>query len=441
MSEIENDFHGSPEQNKKAREPAKEANSQHQDKSLPEPPGSDSPEGDVQDCKDSHSIPPVDNSSFEQLFVQKLYGAKYDLPNDGVKSDDPAPRSTLDNQPEKTLPSIDLTYFDLIKENRRDQVTLAQEDVDHDLVGALAENLNNRDQFSTPVVEEIAQESLRQDQFVHLHHSQKSQIPGFWTRAAMPGSAMVLAIVVVSGVFVKSRGIPAVFEENPRIAQVASLIGLKSTTSIGAKPIDEVSLTDGQQSSEAVNMTEFVPPPVLPDASDAAKQAQDKQRDVERTVKIDKLNTKLKIVRAYQSSRQRAYDVAGLEKKPDLLDEVTTIQAETSSLEQKIASLQPSQSVVQTTTGAASGKSRDDIKPTVATAATPVVIPKTRSRETVELAMASAPGLYLLEPDKRSRLKAKLVNGDCLVPALSSVFPQVPALVMRDLVRQFEGQC
>ncbi len=440
MSEFENNFHGSPEQNKKDSEPAKEANSQHQDKSLPEPPGSSSPGGNAQDRKDRNSIPSVDNSSFEQLFVQKLYGAKYDLPSD-VKSDDPAARSTLDDGPEKTLPRIDPMYFDLIKENKRDQVTLAQEDVDHDLVGVLAENLNSRDQLSTPVVEEIPQASLRQDQFVHLHHSQKSQIPGFWTRAAMPGSAMVLAIVVVSGVFVKSQGIPTVFEENPRIAQAASLIGLKSITAGDKKTIAEISLTDGQKSSEAVNMTEFVPPPVLPDANEAVKQAPDKQRDVERAVKIDKLNTKLKIVRAYQSSRQRAYDVAGVEKKPDLLDEVTKIQAETSSLEQKIASLQPPQSVAKTTTGAASGAGRDDIKPTVATAATPLIIPKTRSRETVELAMASAPGLYLLEPNKRRWLKAKLVNGDCLVPALSSVFPQVPALVMRDLVRQFEGQC
>ncbi len=412
--------------------------------------------------------------SFETTRETELYKMNFE-PVDGdggdTSQDDMAGAEIAkEDREEIKLPKIDSNYFDLIKAGRRDQITLEPEDVDHDLIAELAKSLSCRDQIPAAGFENDAGADRFQNQSAHTDRLQNSRPPGLWTRRVKFGSAALLAAGALAVLLVNSQELPQGSEENTEVALASNFID-QNADPVTPDPVtpDPVATekspaiylpSAGVENSEASSVTRFVPAPVPADVSEitsAPDSVPVSQADVERALKIETLSKNLKIVRAYLSSRQLAYSDAALDEKPKMLEEVTKIKSELTSLVEKINALQspditaPSTVIAgitpapgeieKTTLEAISQSDSDGVDVAVVQPAASLKNSKTRNPEKVELALAAMPGLYRLQPVSRSRLKSKLISGECLVPALSSVFPQVPALVMRDMVRQFEGQC
>ena len=167
------------------------------------------------------------------------------------------------------------------------------------------------------------------------------------------------------------------------------------------------------------------------------------------------LRVNLKMTEAYLVRLKQSIQNAKPNEAEPLLVEASDVQNEIDNLKRELLALNPETGVV--------GKSAEkvavnafapiDEKPEAATAAIAAALVKPESETSlsenikprnpaqVELAMSATPGLKLLDSLQRERLKQQLVAGECLVPALRGVFPQVPVLVMRDLVQQLEEGC
>ncbi len=460
MSETVNDYHGYSRKNRKCSTPLKKPKPKPSEKS---PPGTLKPEFSrrvTQQFQNLQSEFEDDNSSFGSSREHEHFKINVELGDgdggDASKDDVPVSQAADDRQ-EIKLPRIESNYFDLIEAGRRDQITLEPEDVDHDLIAELAKSLSCRDPIPAADFEKDPITSRIQGQSVHPDILKNSQHPGFLTRRVKFGSAAMLAAGALAVLMVNSQELPGGGEEPTEVALATSVISLKPDPVALEKPPATPSLSAEVKNSEASSETRFVPAPVLADVSETISQPESvsvSQADQERAIKIENLNKNLKIVRAYLSSQQLAYSDAALDEKPKLAEEVTKIKSELTSLVGEINALQPPVIVAPPTEVAEiipvpgeiekialeaipEGDS-DDVDVAIVP---PVTVSKPRNPAKVELALAAMPGLYRLQPAGRSRLKEKLISGECLVPALSSVFSQVPALVMRDMMRQFEGQC
>ncbi len=469
MSETINDIHGYSRKNQKCSTPLKKTKLKTSDKPLPEALKPKFSRRVTQQSQNHQPRLEDENLSFEATRENELYKTNVaPVDDDGVaasQDDKAGAEIAKEDHEEIKLPKIDSTYFDLIKAGRRDQITLEPEDVDHDLIAELAKSLSCRDQIPAAGFENDAGADRFQNQSAYADRLQNSQPPGLWTRRVKFGSAAMLAAGALAILLVNSQELPQGSDENTEVALASNFID-QNADPVAADPVateksPAISLQSaGVENSEASSATRFVPAPVPVDVSETTPQPDSvsvSQADVERALKIETLSKNLKIVRAYLSSRQLAYSDAALDEKPKMLEEVTKIKSELTSLVEKINALQSPDIAAPSTEIAGITPAPGEIEKT-ALAAIPegdsnsvdiaVVQPaaslrnrKTRNPETVELALATMPGLYRLQPVSRSRLKSKLISGECLVPALSSVFPQVPALVMRDMIRQFEGQC
>jgi len=471
MSETVNDYHGYSRKNQKCSTPLKKTEIKSSGKPPPDALKPEFSRRVTPQSQNRQAGLEDDNSSFGATHEHELYKMNFEpVDGDGVvaskdgvvasKDDMAAAQIATENPQEIKLPKIESTYFDLINAGRRDQITLEPEDVDHDLIAELAKSLSCRDQIPSAGFENDAGADRLQNQSVHTGPLQNLRSSSFWTRPVKFGSAVMLAAGALAVLLVNSQELPGGSEENTKVALASNLIGLNADPVAIEKPPAISLLSAGVKNSEASSVTRFVPAPVPVEVSETTSQPDSvsvSQADEERAFKIETLNKNLKIVRAYLSSRQLAYSDAALGEKPKLLEEVTKIKSELTSLVEKINTLQSPATIAPSTKIAGITPAPGEIEKT-ALAAIPegdsdgidvaVVQPvasskirKSRNSEKVELALAAMPGLYRLQPVSRSRLKAKLIRGECLVPALSSIFPQVPALVMRDMMRQFEGQC
>ncbi len=466
MSETVNDYHGYSRKNRKCSTPLKKTKPKRPDKSTPDTLKPEFSRRVSQQFENRQSSLEVDNPSFGGTPEHELFKVSSE-PVEGIggdASEDKVSDATTaaDDPQEIKLPKIESAYFDLIKAGRRDQITLEPEDVDvdHDLIKELAKSLSGRDQPPSADLEKKPVADQMRNQRVDIDRLQASSASDVWARRVKFGSAAMLAAGVFVVLLVNSQELPRESDKNTEVALATNFIGVKPDPVVMEKITAASSLPAEVKSSEAASVTRFVPPPVPADVSEAKpqpKNAPDSQAEQARTIKIENLNKNLKIVRAYLSSQQLAYNEATLEEKPQLLQEVTKIKSELTSLVGKINALQapavinPPTQIARITPAPGEIKkvelgaiSEGDSGSAGATVALPVTSSKPRkprNPKKVELALAAMPGLYRLQPVSRNRLKAKLISGECLVPALSSVFPQVPTLVMRDMIRQFEGQC
>jgi len=466
MSETVNDYHGYSRKNRKCSTPLKKTKPKWPDKSPPDTLKPEFSRRVTQQFQNHQSELEVDNPPIGSTPEHEPFNVS-SKPVDSIEvnaSEDKVPASTAaaDDPHEIKLPKIESAYFDLIKAGRRDQITLEPEDVDveHDLIRELAKSLSGRDQIPSADLEKEPDASRMRNQRVDIDRLQNSPAADVWARRVKFGSAAMLAAGVLVVLLVNSQELPKGVDENIEVALATNLVGLKPDPVVMEKITAASSLPAGVEKPEAASVTRFVPPPVLADVSEAKSQPDnvpDNQADQARAVKIENLGKNLKIVRAYLSSQQLAYSEATVDEKPEMLEEVTKIKTELTSLVEKINALQtpavtappteiaritPAQGEIEKTVlGVISEGDSDGIDVAVVQPAASSKIRKTRNPAKVELALATMPGLYRLQPVSRSRLKSKLISGECLVPALSSVFSQVPALVMRDMIRQFEGQC
>ena len=387
----------------------------------------------------------------------------------------PTQQTSLDNST-KNEPhtKIESAYFDLIQEKTPDQAEKPNEVVDDDLVSILAQSLNDRDQYAAPTFENNLAPNLQQSQSGSVDHRHQAAKPGFWTWRVMLGSIVMIGALTAGGTLVKTQGFPNIFKKMITTSQSSGngitepLLGSYSeenTTGDTTSPNTPIKST-------ALFETDFVrTPPVakieenttktihdrIPTSEPDPKPIISKEPEKKNDATVENLTVKAKSVRTLLSSMQNAYSVSSLEKKPDLLAEITKMQGVISSLEQKINTLGSSQPLVQTAKleiSALTTKTpvpektmkppvtqRDEVKPSGMSPAKMSAKPIPRDPKTVEKALASIPGILHLKPKTRKYLKVKLISGECLVPALSSVFLQVPVLVMRDMVRQLNDQC
>ena len=474
MSETVNDIHGYPRKNRNCSTPLKKTKSKWPDKSPPDTLKPEFSKRVSQRFHNRQSSLEVDNPPFGDASGHEVFKMSSE-PVDGIGGEALENKASEavtagDDPQEIKLPKIESEYFDLIKAGRRDQITLEPEDVEvevdheHELIKELAKSLSGRDQGSSADLKKEPVADQMRNQRVDIDRLQKTPASDVWARRVKFGSAAMLAAGIFVVLMVNSQEFPKESDNNTEVALATNFTGLKpdpvvmekiaAASSLPAEVPAEV------KGSEAANVTRFVPPPILADVSEAKSRPDNgpgSQAEQARVIEIEKLSKNLKIVRAYLSSQQLAYSEAALEEKPLLLQEVTKIKNELTSLVEKINALQapavidPSTQVARISPAPGEIKkvelgaiSEDDSGSAGATVALPVTSSKprkTRDPEKVELALAAMPGLYRLQPVSRSRLKEKLISGECLVPALSSVFQQVPTLVMRDMMRQFDGQC
>ncbi len=176
---------------------------------------------------------------------------------------------------------------------------------------------------------------------------------------------------------------------------------------------------------------------------------------MEPEVELDVLNVNLKMTEAHMDKLKREIASGEQADTANLQAELIQVHAEIDDLNQKIATFGSSSSdpkVVKTSAYLADGKpaedpyvasSRNSLDISAAGSSTqPITLQKSktpRDVNLVEVAMASTPGLNFLTNSERQILREKLISGDCLIPALTAVFPQVPVLVMRDMVQKFDS--
>ena len=65
----------------------------------------------------------------------------------------------------------------------------------------------------------------------------------------------------------------------------------------------------------------------------------------------------------------------------------------------------------------------------------------TRDANTVRNALADMPGFSRLTPDKQSDLASRLENGECVADALKASLGRVPAIALRNLIRDLGSKC
>lgn len=498
MAESVSEYHEIPRKYENNNNPAESEDTQPFDNSSSGRIKSDEPILSGQQVPDPVLLPKVDNSSFERMLEHELFGDKLNPAND-VGSGSPPPQDTapiqgsapvqdeapiqtpLNNPPEWVTPKNEPSYYDLIMENPGDQATAGTQNLDHDLVDVLVKNLNEREQFTAPKLEQNSDFNQFTDPATGVYHEQFTPPRSFWTGRAMFASSAIVIILLAAGISIKNYGISGVFDGISRVAQAANLVqppsGKLPAEKAGARPL----LAVQEGGAAELHVADFVSAPqpaamavektkkIFVDRLPAATPDQ-KSGDA-RAAKIKGLNVRLKAVKTLLSSLQNGYAKASPEKQPALMEEVIKAQSVITALKDEIAVLSPDRKIAlaanvqsataQTATAPTAGEAdKPDAKIIKTTALdaveavpetnspvidrpapSPAIIPKPRDPATVELAMASTPGLYRLERLARDRLKTKLVNGECLVPALSSVFPQVPVLVMRDMVRQLDDQC
>ncbi len=441
----------------------------------------------------------------KELFNANYDPASWGAANDVGGNDLPSKMAKDDPKEKETSKIETAYIDLLKKVRQRENAAPVGEELDHHLVGVLAKNLNGREQSAVPGAEDNLKKDYYQEQFAHLYQKQNMRKNGFWTWRKTLSSALMLGVVASLGYVVKTQGLPGALEEITKVAQAASLIAPQSTTAAPNRTAGAALPGSSEAISVVEFINEPAQPGVNVQANrqnggvgQRQLSALDNKPEIKQVNSIDNLNAKLKEVSAYQRSLQLAYNIANPEIMPKLLEEITKTQREITSLEQEIAVFaippkifeQPAGQGKTEITLAAKPKSAvtdnliettsETILPETSIAKTiitepkvtearitearvteprvtepevslkkvaiaaplpPAKVSKARDPKAVELAMASTPGLYRLEQTRRDQLKAKLVNGDCLVPALSSVFPQVPVLVMRDMVRQLNNQC
>jgi len=471
MSELVNEYH--PAANRSSTKREKGNNPAQTAYAPPDSLNSDGRRFVSRQFQDHDLIPEIDNPSLELMLEQELCEVKGDPVNEVAGVEYP-PQTTTDERLESTrqqaAQKFEKACFDLIKETQQNQAAPVEEDFDQDLADVLARNLNGQDQFDAAAFKETPAANYNQVRPARVFHEQNTPVSSFWTWRAALGSALMLITMVAGGVFMSTQGVSGISEEIARVAKAVNPVQPQSTTGTAEKETAGSLLSGQLEGSEVLHGAEFASAPVP--AVIAVENWQEgvldrmqtpapaKQADTERAIEIKSLNVKLNVVQAHLGSLQLAYSVTGPDRMPKLLEETARAQGEISSLENQIATLKPRQAAAQTSrtggtvktlrvipkgtvpgelanTGLASAGGDDNSS----IARTSSNTPKARNPEAVELALASTPGLYLLEQSGRDALKTKLINGECLVPALSSVFTQVPVLVMRDMVQKLDGQC
>ena len=102
------------------------------------------------------------------------------------------------------------------------------------------------------------------------------------------------------------------------------------------------------------------------------------------------------------------------------------LETENAGLRQTIASLQARQA-----------KPRDDTPPTRNDGGDP----NTRDAGAVKEALADMPGYSRLTADKQLELSSRLENGECVADALKAALGRVPAVALRNLIRDLGSKC
>ena len=65
----------------------------------------------------------------------------------------------------------------------------------------------------------------------------------------------------------------------------------------------------------------------------------------------------------------------------------------------------------------------------------------TRDADTVRNALADMPGFSRLTSDKQGDLAARLESGECVADALKATLGRVPAIALRNLIRDLGSKC
>ena len=172
---------------------------------------------------------------------------------------------------------------------------------------------------------------------------------------------------------------------------------------------------------------------------------------------LDVLTVNLKLTEAYYARLKQAIEAGKPGQTTELEAEADKVQQEIDSLRSNLLAVHngtpgADRSIAAATTGfqnallpeLAGGSGTSTALAAIEQQTNPEPRPvskQPRNAVRVAQAMEGTPGLQLLDQLQRETLRQKLVSGECLVPALSSVFPQVPVLVMRDMVRQLDEGC
>lgn len=294
-----------------------------------------------------------------------------------------------------------------------------------------------------------------------------------WKWRAALGSTVILVALTATGSMLRVQDHPAI---SGKIETLTGLVNPQTTETASTEVNVEEVLPNkiaGLSETSISGFTDTAEPLVTPVADGQTELASSTPQTSSATEpvvsgenELDVLKVNLQLEEAHMAGLRKALDTETAENLPKLLEDTVKSQGQIISLKKQIAALQlgtdTSQSATDTPEAAiarivepeaAGGQQASDTNAWDSTlvaykaepeATDPLLVPeksKTRDPAAVELAMNATPGLLALDATQRQQLSEKLVNGECLVPALSSIYSQVPALVMRDMVRQFDGEC
>ncbi len=494
MSELVNEYHpslyetsrGNPKDEKKA---TKEENSPPQDKSSVDeldfisanisPPVATTPNWNVDPLEE------VASPSLEMNLERELSESIAESASDSDDHDTPLLDEEEPSQYETQR--LERACINLIKQAHEDRssttepaATEAQnppinplENFERDLAAIQASNSAIHDQAATPGHDHFFTTNTQAPQPPSDTPPYQPALPPHtpvagkssnWKWRATVGSAVMLAALTATGSML------GVYQHPSISGKIAGVVGIVNpeTTAIASTNVEAQPVLPNQVASLAsTNVTEVfdAPVPLVTPVEDGENKTPEQVALTSPTVdpvtdrnnQIDVLNVNLKLEQAHMAGLRAALDTESAENLPKLLEDTVKTQTEIISLKKQIAALklelagqfsvEPSLLVPETQIGQEPANTNKwdsslaALKTEPAPASPSPTPAKTRDPAAVKLAIAATPGLYSLDANQLKQLSEKLVNGECLVPALSSFFSQVPALVMRDMVRQFDGEC
>ena len=451
---------------KAARYPSVSPPSHRLKKSALSRPGWDAlADQDVLADQDDEALDPSGalNPSVEQVLEQELANSLSGFEAEGnVPAEDPDRR-------------FERACTELVNKAREEMRQEADEDVEADLAKIQATNMAMMHQssprdFYRPDPQENPDFLEKEPDRVTVLPKSRSGPPGQYRSPSLAtGMTAVLLAVASTGVLLDVHKHPLVVEGvtwssqllQSEPEQTISSNATQEPVPVTAKEAEPVKIEPASKGDKVVVEVTKSPPPAEPVAvaaiSERMVSGQEPASKLESArEELDVLTVNLKLTEAYLARLQQTIKTGNPEDTASLKAEVLKVEREIDSLRSSILALDaPSQaprvkesgSLAQeqkpirlTTDGGATALALAAVNTQPVTEEKPTVS-RSRDARLVEVAIASTPGLKTLDQAQRDQLQQKLVAGECLVPALTSVFPQVPVLVMRDMVRQLEDGC
>lgn len=176
----------------------------------------------------------------------------------------------------------------------------------------------------------------------------------------------------------------------------------------------------------------------LEKALDEARSAQNTTQSAE----TERLEAEADTLRRELEEAQNAEEQLRAKEIPILQDGIATKEREVATLNARNLALTARIEALEAAASAAKPNGQKDggTKPALDNAK-PTDGRSPRNADLVAAAIRVMPGLDRLTGDQRDQLERTLVSGECVTIALGGVFKRIPALAMRNLMRDLDSGC